>query len=42
MKAKENPEPLKCPLDSLERGEAYRSFLDNAVKFRKIGFLPVE
>ena len=44
--AKEKPQPLKCPLDSLEDGagvEAYRSFLDcNVVEFRKIGSLPVE
>lgn len=43
--AKEKPEPLKCPLDSLQDGagiEAYRSFLNNVVEFRKIGSLPVE
>ena len=43
--AKENPEPLKCPLDSLQDGagiEAYRSLLNNVVEFRKIGSLPVE
>ena len=43
--AKENPEPLKCPLDSLQDGagiEAYRCFLNNVVEFRKIGSLPVE
>jgi len=43
--AKEKPEPLKCPLDSLQDGagiEAYRSFLTNVVEFRKIGSLPVE
>ena len=43
--AKEKPEPLKCPLDSLQDGagiEAYQSFLNNVVEFRKIGSLPVE
>ena len=43
--AKEKPEPLKCPLDSLQDGagiEAYHSFLNNVVEFRKIGSLPVE
>lgn len=43
--AKEKPEPLKCPLDSLQDGagiEAYRSFLNNVVEFRKIVSLPVE
>ena len=43
--AKEKPEPLKCPLDSFQDGagiEAYRSFLNNIVEFRKLGSLPVE
>ena len=43
--AKEKHEPLKCPLDSLQDGaglEAYQSFLNNVVEFRKIGSLPVE
>ena len=36
---------FKCPLNSLQDGagiEAYHSFLNNVVEFRKIGYLPVE
>ena len=43
--AKEKPEPLKCPLDSLQDGadiDAYQSFLKNVVEFRQIDSLPVE
>lgn len=42
---KEKQEPLKCPLDSLQDGagiEAYRSFLNNVLEFRKLGSLTVE
>lgn len=43
--AENKPEPLKCPLDSLQDGagkEAYQSFLNNVVEFRNLGTLPVE
>ena len=43
--AKEKPEPLKRPPDSLQDGagiEAYRSSLTSVVEFRKIGSQPVE
>ena len=41
----DKPESLKCPLDSLQEGagrEAYQSFLNNVVEFRKLGALSVE
>lgn len=43
--AEDKPEPLKCPLDSLQDGagkEAYLSFLKNVVEFSNLGALPVE
>lgn len=38
-------EPCKCPLDSLQEGsgfEAYKSFLQNAAKFREHESMPIE
>ena len=39
------PQPIRCPLDSLQEGfgaESYRGFLQNLESFREIDDLPLE